>query len=711
MFIFARFTNKMNIDLITKVVIMTIKNTLSYFSLLLLFACSVNEPKLPEWDTNWKIYVPTQDIILGEEIINDSTLIAGYTNDSIPIIVFNLEDSTDWERIESSDLMLDPQTDHFSAGIGDVELGDYDDLYSDSTRIPEILDPTLFAAGDTLLPYDTLTVYPPDDSLQFTQYEYATIANGELWITFCNETFLDLREGVKARIYTENGESEYLGEIEFTVPIPSHTTVTSDPLSIDNRTIHNIFRIKYIVPLEDNPSPRYISETDRNGYFCTILSMGELSATEAVAKVPEQSGTDSAAVALQDEDHKIISGRVESGSIQFDIQNMFPVSCNVTVSLPNFIENGSIKTFTRRIEKGMSGIITEDISGLEITNHRNPGSIIDSLDYIAIVVSDSTEGFEHFTSEDSVVIDVTTDSIRMASVTGIVDTVDFNIEPVELDEIDIFEDIEGKIRLNDLEMRLVFENEIDLPIYANLKIVGKRSDTQDSVVINISETIAASSESPITVLNINDSYSEPSIVDLLEILPDDIKIEGDATVYGEGSVSVGDGLRVQYTISSPLTIQIDEALTFKSNEIDSITYDDLDEDQRDQIINDLGEVSAKFNFINHIPIGGHFKYYMAIDSTELYSDDITDPSTKIVIQADIDPAVKGPDNYVQSAVTSEWNQEFTDEQREIFNYPTIYTRQELTIMSTDGEVKIRQDDSIEIEAILDFKVTVNSESD
>jgi hypothetical protein len=102
---------------------------------------------------------------------------------------------------------------------------------------------------------------------------------------------------------------------------------------------------------------------------------------------------------------------------------------------------------------------------------------------------------------------------------------------------------------------------------------------------------------------------------------------------------------------------------------------------------------------------------MAIDSTELYSDDITDPSTKIVIQADIDPAVKGPDNYVQSAVTSEWNQEFTDEQREIFNYPTIYTRQELTIMSTDGEVKIRQDDSIEIEAILDFKVTVNSESD
>ena len=152
-------------------------------------------------------------------------------------------------------------------------------------------------------------------------------------------------------------------------------------------------------------------------------------------------------------------------------------------------------------------------------------------------------------------------------------------------------------------------------------------------------------------------------------------------------------------------------MTFNSNEIDSITYDDLDEDQRDKIVNDLADVSAKFFFVNHIPISGSFKYYMAVDSTELYSDEIANPSKKIVIEADIDPGLKGPDGYVQSAVVSEWNQEFTDQQLEIFNYPTIYTRQELTILSTDGEVKIRQDDSIEIEAILDFKITVNSESD
>ncbi|MEJ2543649.1 MAG: hypothetical protein P8Y99_06245 [Calditrichaceae bacterium] len=690
---------------------MKIKITISYFALLLLLACSVNEPKLPEWDTDWKIYMPAQDFIMGEEIINDSTFIAGSTNDSIPIILFNLNDSTDWERVEASDLVLDPQTDHFSASIGDIELGDYDDLYSDSTKIPDIIPPALFAVGDTLLPFDTLTVYPPDDSLQFTEYLYATIDQGELWITFCNETFLDLREGVRAIVYNENGTSQYIGEIEFTDPIPAHTSVQSDPLSIDDLTIHNTFRIQYIIPIAANPSPRYISEEDRNGYFCTILSVGELIAREAMAKVPAQSGDTSAAVAMKEEDQQIISGEIESGSIQFDIQNMLPVGCDVTVSLPNFRENGLVKTFSHRITAGMNGTITEDISGLEVINHRNPGSVIDSLDYIVTVNSDSVDEYTLITSADSVIVDAATDSIRMASVTGVLDTVDFDIEPVELDEIDVFEDIEGQIRLNDLEMQLVFENQINLPIYADLKIVGKRSDTQDSVVINVSETINASSVSPTTVINIDDSYSEPSIVDLLAILPDDISIEGNATVFGEGSVSVGDGLRVQYTISSPLTIQIDNALTFNSTEIDSITLDDLGEDERDQIVNDLADVSAKFNFVNHVPVGGSFKYYMAIDSTELYSDDITNPSTKIIIEASIDPAIKGSDNYVQSAVTSEWNHEFTDEQLDIFNYPTIYTRQVLTILSTDGEVKIRQDDSIEIEAILDFKATVNSESD
>lgn len=694
---------------------MIINRFLVLLAAFILFACSVNDPKLPDWETEWKIYIPSQDLIMGEEIINDTTFISGYDNDSIPIILFNLEDSTDWERVEASDLVLEPKEDHFDATIGDIELGDYGDLRSDSTLIPDILPPELFLFSDSLLPFDTMTVYPPDDSLQFSQYLWAHIAEGELWITFCNETFLSLRAGVTARVYNENGGSQFIGEVVFTDPIDPHSSQESSRLTLNNRTIYNEFRIEYTIPIESSPVTRYLSEGDRNGYFCTILSVGELIATEAMARIPEQSEDDASAISIEDQDedieHRIISGTISSGNIQFDIQNTLPVDVHITLELPNFLDNGSPKTFSRQITAGMNGIITESISGCEIINHRNPGTIIDSLDYIANVASDSTDGFILFSAEDSVVIDVVTDSIYLASIRGVLDTVDFDIDEIELDEIDVFEDIEGQIRLNELEMQLIFENEIDLPINVDLRVVGRSSKTQDSVVIDVSETILPVSDSPITIITIDDSYSNPSIVDLLAILPNEITVDGGAVLYGEGGVSVGDGLRVQYQISSPLTINISESLTFDS-EIDSITYDDLDEDQRDQIVNDMADVDATFNFINHVPIGASLKYYMAVDSTDLFSDVITDPSRKIIFEADIDAGIKNPTTgFVQTAVESSWDQQLTDEQLEIFNFPTIYTRQELIIGSTDGEVKIRQDDSIEIEAILEFKITIKPEGD
>ena len=396
--------------------------------------------------------------------------------------------------------------------------------------------------------------------------------------------------------------------------------------------------------------------------------------------------------------------------VQFLITNTLPVDIHIDLTLPNILENGETKVISSQLTALTDKVITEDISGCEIYNYKNPGSVIDSLDYFANVLSDSTEDYTLVSDEDSISIDVVTDSIQMASVTGVLDTVDFNIEPVELDKIDVFQDINGQVRLNDLTMQLVFRNEINLPIEVDLRVVGRRTDTQDSVAINVSETIAASSQSPTTIVNMDGNYSNPSIVDLLEILPDEITIRGSAILHGEGSVSVGDGLRVEYNVSSPLNLEIGEPLTFDS-EIDSITYDDLDEDQRDQIINDLSNVKTKFNFINHVPIGASFKYYMAVDSTELYDNAIPDPSRKIVLETEIEPGLVGPNGYVQTAVSSTWEKEITDQQREIFNYPTIYVRQELTIPATNGVIKIRQDDSIEIEAILDFQVTINSESD
>ncbi|MEJ2055141.1 MAG: hypothetical protein P8X42_14590 [Calditrichaceae bacterium] len=679
--------------------------------LLVILSCSLHEPKLPEWDTNWKIYLPTQDLIMGEEIINDSTFIAGYANDSIPIILFNLDDSTDWERVEASDLILEPQQDHFHAEVGDIELGDYDDLTSDSTYLDEILPPELFMAGDSLVPFDTITVYPPDDTLRYTEYQFATIARGKMWITFHNQTFLDVREGLTAKIYNQNGSVQYIDETYFNEPIPAGTSMPGSPIDINNKTIYNVFIIEYTIPIAAMPEGRHLSQQDLDGFFSTTLSADSLTAIEAEAQLPQQDFEEVGASSIEDQDHRVRNAEIDEGNLQITIKNTVPVDVNVSVELPDIRKDGMTKKISSKLKADRDTVITESIAGWEIINSKSPGTILDSLNYIATIVSDPVNTYTYIASHDSIGIDVETDSIRLAAVSGILDTVNFNIDEVEMDKIDVFEDFNGQVRLNELAMELIFENQIDIPINVDLTITGSRSDGEfEPVQINVSEVIQASGVSPITRITIDDDYSNPSIVDLLAILPDSIKIGGEAFVFGDGSVSVGDGLRVQYNITSPLTIDIGESLTFDS-EIDSITYDDIGEDERDKIVNDLADVSVVFNFNNHVPIGGNLKYYMATDSMELYSDTITDSSRKIVIEADIGAGVKGSDGFVQNTVHSAWQDQLTDRQLDIFNYPTIYTRQEIMIHSTDGEVKIRQSDSIEIEAIMDFKITINSESD
>jgi len=63
---------------------------------ILISACTINEPKLPSWYTELSVYLPTEDFFM-EEAINDSTVIGGQDSLGIPIIYFNMSDSTDRE--------------------------------------------------------------------------------------------------------------------------------------------------------------------------------------------------------------------------------------------------------------------------------------------------------------------------------------------------------------------------------------------------------------------------------------------------------------------------------------------------------------------------------------------------------------------------------------------------------------------------------------
>ena len=693
---------------------MTLYRIILIFTLLVIFACTINEPNIPEWDTAIKIHFPTQDVLM-EKLINDSTLV-GANDNGTPIILVQLEDSSDWERISQDDLVLEEQNDHYNSEVGDINLGNYEDLNSDSVSVMDVLIPELFATGDTLLPYDSMTVYPGGSVVEYTDYRSANIKEGQLWLTFHNDMFVNIRKGLIISVYNENGTSRLIQDVVFDEPIPAGTSKVSDPINLSNQYIYNKFRLEYTIPVEGSDAPKVLTPEDRSGFFYTTLSVDEFVVDYAEALVPEQTFESSDSIDISDQDHQIIDARIAQGTITFQIQNKLPLDTEVQLELPNFRENGEIKKITHHLLADQDDELKINIAGWEVTNYKNPGSIIPAIDYNVFATVDSTDDFVTIHSTDSILIDVKTDSFYVSSFTGVLDTVSFDVDPVELDDIDIFDDIDGEIRLNDLEMSLDFYNEIDLPIDVNLKITGIHQDPNnpaqsDSVIIYLSEQVQPSSVSDKTTIVLDENYTEPSIVDLLEILPTEISISGDAKVFGEGSVSVDDGLRVLYKLESPLNFEISQPVYFDVA-IDSITNDDLDQDTRDKLVNDVANVNTSFIFINHTPIGASVKYYIAADSMMLYNDEIPDSSKKIILETDISAGLTGSDGYVTNPNTeNSLDIHLTDTQLDIFNFSPLYTRQELILKPTDGFVKVRQTDRIDIEAVMDAEFTVNSQDE
>jgi len=345
-----------------------------------------------------------------------------------------------------------------------------------------------------------------------------------------------------------------------------------------------------------------------------------------------------------------------------------------------------------------------------IENHLNPSDFVNTLYYTLEVQMDSSDGYVRLSSEDYISADVQMDSLYFDYLEGELDTIDVDIDPTNIDNIDFFGDFNGDVRLNDLSMTLTFENQIDFPINVNLAIAGYHENDSgqitDSVVIHIQRTIDAASVSPETKIVLDRTSTTPSIVDLLEILPTRIEVSGSAFIAGEGSISVGQGLRVLYDIESPLSFEIKTPLV-QNTEIDTMLQEDMDADFRKALTEDVNDAYIDFEFTNGLPIGAHVVFYLADDPAELYDTDIADSSRKFIFEIDLNAAQTGEDGYVSAPSVTKVHVNLSEQTLAIFKQNTLYSREDFTIQPTQGPVRVRQNDELQIGGKVHVKYTVN----
>ncbi len=680
---------------------------LAGLSFFLIWSCTINEPEPPVWDTSWKIELPLKQVTM-KELINDSTLVADTTNGT-PTIRINFEDSTDWEYVQASDLTIHPANKQFQSEIGTIKLEKHSEVRSSDITLDELL-PANMLTSDTIPPHPPTTVSPETKEATFDFYERAVIKSGTMYLTVHNDLFLKIDAGMRVDIYNNNQPNpQLITSIVFSSSVEPYGVTQSDVVDLSGLEVSNHFLLKYTIPIAGADTMTIITDEQRNGTLYSILTLENVEVSEADAKVPEQSFTNEEKIALPSDNHRIVEAKIKEGSITLNIQNELPVYSNTIITLPEILENGQAKQIQLNLQPDENTVQQIDLAGYEIKNISHPGEPLDSI-LIQVEATVSSNGqIVTIKETDQIQIDVSFTDIVFEKISGILQPVNVNLENTSIDVGDFFENINGSgLILDDLQLKIVVENQLDIPVHLLLTLTAQNGS--ETRVLNIDEWIKAKSEAPFTEIILDKNYENPySIVDLFAILPKTLEMQGQAVIEGEGSIELGQGVRALYTAESPLFFKLQNPITYQSD-LDSIKKEDIDQDTRDRLRDDLEQ--AKFNLIikNGTPFATEFNLILADDSLEVNNTTITDSTRKIVIKATIDRGLIGTDGYVTEAVENNVEINLTNQQMELFQKSPIYMGQKVVLLPTgDQQVKVRTTDTIEVQGFIQINFTVRFE--
>ena len=674
--------------------------------LAFLSSCTLEEPVLPSWISQWSI--PFNDSYSMEDIAKEENIIADTTDAGVPILAISMKDSTEKKTITIHDLSIKPELDYTGKNIDDLSLGTIGPESSSPFGPSEILGMTPpvgvpFTVRDTVVTVNLVYIL-------YANFNHADIKSGTLELVYKNNTFLDIRSGMEITIYNDSTGQD-LGTAVFPNPIAALDSGVSVPsLDLSGTKIHKRFLLEIRMPLAAKTVT--LSNEDLAGMAWVDGTLIELKVSSGEANFPPQHVSVQDSTSITGEEHQIRSAEIARGKIELNLENNLEVTARGWVRMLNFVHRTTGQVLSDYVVIPAKSTTPKTISlqNYRITDYpdRNSGEFIDYINFEVNVVTDSSQEFVHLSDNDSVKVEIIPDSLFFSQIDGRVDSIEVVLDPVEKDDLGELSKIDGTISMDSLRMAVNLYNESNLPIEVTLFISG--SDADESIEVNpvkIDVPRADDGGMATVVLSVRDPH--PNIVDLMAILPTSIRLEGKAYINGEGSAEVGQSIYADYQIYSPLFLWIKETAFLESEMME----EDLDEDMRDKIKNNVQQAVVSFNVLNGLPISSEVALYVSADTTGLFDDVIVDSTRKFIIpDLKVDAAVLGSDGYVDYESETELSINLSKEQLALFyTYEKLYIGLKTALGRTDGLVKFRSDDSIQVDGAFNFQFIMNKSDD
>ena len=270
--------------------------------------------------------------------------------------------------------------------------------------------------------------------------------------------------------------------------------------------------------------------------------------------------SDSNSISL-DDSTIVHNALLKSGELSLSINNSIGVVADVFFQITEFYKNSISLDTTFTINSGISEVQI-DLSGYNLILPSDVDT--QKVNYVSNISLPSDQEMT-LSLSDSISISVNMTDMAFQSVTGQINPVFIDIDPVEQTIDALPEELDG-FDFNDVEMFLDFNSSIDLPVYLNLSITAYNDTNGDSITRMVNQNIHA---------NPNIEISNAS--ELINIRPDRIVARGSAKVGdldSVGTVASDDSLSGVMSVRAPLMFLVDDGALISPDPVEFVEQGD-----------------------------------------------------------------------------------------------------------------------------------------
>ena len=252
---------------------------------------------------------------------------------------------------------------------------------------------------------------------------------------------------------------------------------------------------------------------------------------------------------------------LKSGELSLSINNSIGVVADVFFQITEFYKNSISLDTTFTINSGISEVQI-DLSGYNLVLPSDVDT--QKVNYVSNISLPSDQEMT-LSLSDSISISVNMTDMAFQSVTGQINPVFIDIDPVEQTIDALPEELDG-FDFNDVEMFLDFNSSIDLPVYLNLSITAYNDTNGDSITRMVYQNIHA---------NPNIQISNAS--ELINIRPDRIVARGSAKVGNldsVGTVASDDSLSGVMSVRAPLMFLVEAGALISPDPVEFVEQGD-----------------------------------------------------------------------------------------------------------------------------------------